>query len=248
MSDVNQYKNIYINNGGINEEVELREYFEYGEGKLIIYSVGLQSLFVLNLRTLEIEDFFRIFDKDNKKIYSIVKNGNSIFGVSACNGDVYEYNIQNGLNKRHSIWNTSSLERICSDGKRFWMSGNTPFIYEWKVGQMEASAITAYPPDLWDYGDSRPLAEDSIFLNNKAYFFPSRGNEIIILQGGECVNIKVSNMNFGDRIFKNGSDGVSMLSYIRDKRYIGFYVFLEGKQYELDTTDDSIRELEIKYD
>ncbi len=246
--ETNELSKILI---GYSDEInlEMRFHFTYEKEKEAIYSYTLQSLVILNLRNKTIEEIRPIFDKQMLRIDGVIKIKNCLYGISEENGYIYECNIENGRNQHYQISNSEPLELtlMCSDGDKLLLSGKSSVIYEWKIGQKEANIIRIKTEDNWDESVKLPIFYDSVFVNNKFYFFPYRGNEIIVLNGSEIKKIRIAKIDVNKLVEKNGINCVSMVTYCREERFIGYYVVKDGKQYELDTLDDSIRKLDIEY-
>ncbi len=235
-------------NGQSKYPLELSKYFENGVDKLFVYSFGLQSVFIFDLKNGIIQGRQKIFDENDLGITYVTRIGRYLYGVSYHSGDVYQYDFEKNVSRQFVIENTSMLSACCSDGEKFWLSGTLPCIYEWRKGEKYAIPIPIKSIDRWDENKGLLAFIDSVFINGKAYFFPFRGNEIVICDNTEMKLIRIDNRDVNKLEVANGMNSTSVVSYCRDKRYIGFYVSSEGKYYELDTVDDSIRKLIINYD
>lgn len=190
----------------------------------------------------------------------------SIFILDSANTDIYEINVLLKTKKTHSInclFSRFFSISYCND--RFWLSGDKKAIYIWDKKTSNNECITNFPREFGVikedgegeiYVDSNisemtePFFFKSIGFDNGVYFIPFRTNHILkINPQNYSVNIvHIEDENESKITWNRKMNHKYLVEYTRDDRYIGIYSLKNNYLFEIDSLNDSIQVLNIKYD
>jgi hypothetical protein len=229
------------------------------DNRIYAVSVGLKEILIIDLNNKKIEGYYDVVDNQNDSISGSVKVGKSIYCLSGTMGKIYKFDIHSRKITTY-IFPTIKCKpnKICFDGKNFWICGNTREVYEWDKEKNEVKVFDNLPKSfgLYTYNAEGEFIVDNnknkydlpafiavVSVRNYIWFIPYQTNKIIYMEKN-IYKMQVFEIEDEDEtqdsLFGRGLQSKYLYEYVRDGRYIGLFSLKNSCIIEIDT-------LEMKY-
>lgn len=242
---------IYIENEN-RVRVSIYNYSQLNENTYILFSVGFQKYFILDVDENCIRKEISIEDTD---IYDkfVLKNG-KVYAKSCSGKNFISIDLEHDVQKIYPLDNISSCNTIAYDGSYFWMTGDQRELYRWKEG---GEVISLSMPERVKVCKNISQENEKWYFRkiyayeNKIVGIPYLANSIIIYDkvvDEFCVIDSDDGMGRFCELFDLRMNSLFTPIYVREGRYVGFCELKKHRQYEIDMKDNKICEVRVKFD
>lgn len=251
--DSRQFSRIGIDNP---DRLQLTFDFWIYNNKLFAVSGELKKIFEIDVKTLEINKYYTVFDKSGWA--RSTKSDNVIYSVSTTTNKIYQFDLQNRTIENNILCDIDKkLYTICVDGNKFWMSGYGKEIYVWDKEADQLQTINDFPQDFGTYHFYQSMKETqavlecgemeydlptflhSVLAGKYIWFIPFQTNKIVYIdrENYELRTFEINEENETKRslLLSNRVLGSKyVLEYVNDNRYIGLYSVKNKRILEID--------------
>lgn len=205
-------------------------------------SYGMNQILELNLETLNIDGYYKIFDTNDDMVgYSSSKVGNIIHCTSRTSSIVAAFDtISKEIRYYKLSINDNGLNTIVFDGKDFWLSGYLGQLYCWNKEKNIVNTLNNLPHSFIENcgPDKRPLFYKSLIINENILFIPWTFPED---NYNPIINVNKKNMNISTLQVESDSKKGNLITieYVRENRYLVINHLMSSGLEELDLKGES---------
>lgn len=236
------------------------------QDKILLFSRGQQKIFELNFYDNKMEIKCDISSECSYPVSWLIKEGDSLYGISNLNRNIYEYNLGEKVSYTHEITNiTDKLTSICYDGDKFWMCGFRKEIYVWKKGSEKVDIINEFPSNFGIYykdSNERVILDCDInkyevptfvtaqCIGDSVWFIPFQTNKIIRINKNQIHEVQTFDIESeeidGNKLWNGYSlHHKYLVEYVKDNRYLELFSLKNDRVLQIDTEEGTYEYLNI---
>ncbi len=223
--------------------------------KVYAISGGLNRIIEIDTVNKNIANQYIINSAGDKDVIgeNAVRVGDSIFFLLVDTQKIGEFNIETKEMILHPILHPmKEITAMCYDGEYFWLSGKIRELYRWDIKNDEVIVLKELPYNFCVYGNDKSgnFTEDCnqyyydkrpfrvvVDTSDYVWLIPDIASQILYINKS---NLQINYLEIGDRNRRikecEREEHVQYkYEYMRNKRFIGLYSFLDEKYLEIDT-------------
>jgi hypothetical protein len=229
-------------------------------------SIGLKKVIVIDSKKKKIINYYGLSDDLKESISKSILVDECIYCVSETNNQIYQFNIETKNIKVYKLPNIKgNLNRICYDGVKFWLIGNSKEIYIWNKGNGSVEIVNDLPDDFGSYRcndlgefyidterqfSDVPIFFDLIYMENHIWCIPWQTNKILYIDKNtyevRCLEI-ADEEETKESFFGRACRAKYSVEYLRNERYIGLFSFKNECILEIDTVNMKVERINYHF-
>lgn len=224
------------------------------ENEIYVLSSGLNKILEINVSQERIEHYHDLMINHKDRLSESIRIDNCIYTICSKPVKIIKFNcLDKSIKKMELPQIDDSIQTLCFDGAKFWMTGLRKKIYVWEENTNKLECLNHFPEGfgLWNFSgqyadfinkveerNDVPLFLMSSYVNGSIWLIPFQTNEILYVNKD---TYKIEKFHLEDETYTEDNVDMQLLNtkyillYVESERYIGLFSLKNKWIVEIDT-------------